>query len=94
MNKTIRKRTVYTAAPRYTLREIATMWFVHNGLAYCVQSAPDLIIRKATHGMIQDAIVKEVAQKRRMDIFDRWYVLCEAKKLKLYKTREEALGVQ
>ena len=79
----------YTAAPRYTLREIATMWFVHQGQAYCVQSAPDGIIRQATQAMIHEPIVKDVLRKSHLDHTARWFVICEAS-LALYATRQEA----
>lgn len=82
-----------TAGPRYSLREIATMWFIYNSQAYCVQAAPDLIIRKAVKDRLYSDMVKEVAQKSRLDMLSRWYVLCEAEGLRLYRTREEAESV-
>jgi hypothetical protein len=89
-----RPKTVsYNTAPRYTLQGIATKWLWHNGLAYCVQAAPDLIIRQVVKDRVKEAMVKQVLRKHHLDIVDRWYVLCECN-ITLYASQEEAQHVR
>jgi hypothetical protein len=80
-----------TAAPRCPLSEISTKWFVYQGQEYSVYAAPDCIIRKATEGLLEHDMTKQVARKSRLDTLSRWYVLCEARGLTLYASREEAM---
>ena|SRR5947207_11773205 len=86
------KRNNHTKAigPRVSFRDVATRWFVYKGVSYCVQSAPVAILREAVYEMVHDEWAHVLLKQEYLDIVERWYVICEARELKLHKSRYEA----
>lgn len=79
--------------PRIAFRDVAACWFVYEGMAYGVQSVGEEVLRKAVQGMIHDERVQALLVQGCLDLVERWYILCEAKGLRLYQSRQEAEGV-
>lgn len=85
------KEGVYLSnQPRVSYRDVATCWFLYQNEAYCVQSAPVTVLKQAVTGMVHDERGQNMLQYECLDMISRWYILVEAKGLKLYKSREEA----
>jgi len=76
--------------PRIAFREVETYWFVSEGMVYGVPSVPEGILRKAVQGMVHDERVQALLEQEHLDSVERWYILCEARGLKLYKSKNEA----
>lgn len=87
-----RKQTTRCDAlfPRVAFRDVASCWFVYGGRVYGVQSVEEGVLRKAVQGMIHDERVQVLLVQECLDLVERWYILCEAKGLRLYKKKEEA----
>jgi hypothetical protein len=85
-----KKRRKKGIDPCVAFREIHTMWFVCNGASYCVQTAPVTIFREVITPFTKDEKVLALLEENHLDILQRWYLLVEAKKLKLYRNKREA----
>ncbi len=86
------KRNSHTEAigPRIPYEQFSGLWFLHGGKPYAVRTAPVAILKKAVQGMIHNERAQVLLRQEYLDIIERWYIVCEAKRLKLYKSKQEA----
>ncbi len=78
--------------PRVSFQDIHKMWFVYENKAYAVQTVSVSVLRDATLAYCHMDITRELFKKSVLDIIARWCIVCEAKEVKLYRSKLEAEG--
>jgi hypothetical protein len=83
-----RKYETVLGGPRIRLEEVGQYWFIHDTIAYNALECSVPVLREVIQ--TKDKPILTILEYAHIDMYQRWYIFCAYKKIKLYRSRLEA----